>query len=103
LLLTGATTHTFRNIEIKVEVCNSLNGEDTEQMYSRQRNISIHQYLGCFQAIEIQNFKKYSKLIGRKNRLDTNLVYLSGLYNFIITLFVCFISSFDCLYLLDHF
>ena len=28
-------------------------------------------YLGCLQEIEIQIFKKYGYLNGRKNRLDT--------------------------------
>jgi len=30
------------------------------------RNISIHQYLGCLHEIEIQIFKIYGYLIGRK-------------------------------------
>jgi len=31
----------------------------------------IAQYIGCLHEIEIQIFKKYGYLIGRKNRLDT--------------------------------
>ena len=37
----------------------------------RQRNNSIHRYIGCLHEIEIQIFKRYAYLIGRKYRLDT--------------------------------
>jgi len=40
-------------------------------------NISIYWYIGCLHDIEIQIFKNYDYLIGRKNRLDTK-----GSYNF---------------------
>ena len=36
----------------------------------RQRNISIHRYIGCPHEIEFQIINKYGFLIGRKNRLD---------------------------------
>ena len=33
----------------------------------------MHHFIGCFREIEIQIFKK--NLIGRRNRLDTNIRY----------------------------
>ena len=33
----------------------------------KQRNVSIHRYIGCLYEIEIQTFKKYGCLIGQKH------------------------------------
>ena len=69
---------------------------------SIHHNISIHQYLGCLHELEIQIFKKYDYLIGRKSPLVLHPKLSEWLDFLCHDLMFCNIVSFLCLQFENH-